>query len=146
MSGYELTFIGVLVSLGFIALTGIYPGGIIVPGYLVLFMDQPLRLAGTLIVALLTVLTYKLASRFMILFGKRRFVFMILAGGIWTFLWLAVLPHLFPLSPEFRVIGWVVPGLIANHFERQGIVITAASLVTVTVVIWFAGQLLYHFI
>jgi hypothetical protein len=66
---------------------------------------------------------------------------MITGGGIWTFLWLAVLPHLFPLSPEFRVIGWVAPGLIANHFERQGVIVTLASLITVAVVIWFLGQI-----
>jgi hypothetical protein len=39
------------------------------------------------------------------------------------------------------VIGWVVPGLIANHFERQGVLITTAGLVTVTVVIHSLARL-----
>ncbi|MCK5055463.1 MAG: poly-gamma-glutamate biosynthesis protein PgsC [Candidatus Aminicenantes bacterium] len=140
--GVEITFLGLLIALLFIGLTGYYPGGIIVPAYLVLFMDQPRRIVGTLLAALLTLLCYRLASRYLILFGRRRFVFMILFGGLWTFLWILVFPAIFPMSFEFRVIGWVIPGLIANHFERQGIVVTTAALVTVTVITYFMGRFL----
>ncbi len=142
--GYEVSFLGLLISLIFIGLTGYYPGGIIVPSYLVLFMDQPARIIGTLIAALVTMLCFKLAIQYLILFGKRRFVFMILLGGLWTFIWLQVFPSIFPASLEFRVIGWVIPGLIANHFERQGVIVTTASLVTVTVVVYFGGRILFY--
>lgn len=140
--GYEVSFLGLLISLLFIGLTGYYPGGIIVPSYLVLFMDQPLRIIGTLIAAFLTMLCYRSVSRYLILFGRRRFVFMILFGGIWTFLWILVFPSIFPVSMEFRVIGWVIPGLIANNFERQGIIVTTAALVTVTVITYFLGRII----
>jgi hypothetical protein len=53
-----------------------------------------------------------------------------------------VFPVLFPASVEFRVIGWVVPGLIANNFERQGVIITTASMVTVTVITYLMGQII----
>ena len=139
--GIEITFLGLLIALLFIGLTGYYPGGIIVPAYLVLFMDQPLRIIGTLLAALLTLLCYRVASRYLVLFGRRRFVFMILFGGVWTFLWILVFPVIIPVSFEFRVIGWVIPGLIANHFERQGVVITTAALITVTVITYFMGLL-----
>ena len=139
--GYEITFLGLLVSLLFIGLTGLYPGGIIVPSYLVLFINQPERIAGTLIAAWLTFLCFKLVSKYLIVFGRRRFVFMILVGGIWTFLWLQIFPVIFPASVEFRVIGWVIPGLIANHFERQGVVVTTAALVTVIVAVYFLGRI-----
>jgi hypothetical protein len=69
---------------------------------------------------------------------------MLLLGGCWTMLWLQVSPVIFPASLEFRVIGWVIPGLIANHFERQGVVVTTASLVTVTVVVYFLGRILFR--
>ena len=139
---FELPFLGLLLSIVFIALTGIYPGGIIVPSYLALFLHEPTRIIGTLIAALLTVGVYRLSCRWMILFGRRRFVFMILVGAAWAFLWMQLLPAVFPISLEYRVIGWVIPGLIANHVDRQGIVVTTASLVTVTVVIGFLGRLL----
>ncbi len=139
---FEVPFIGLLVSLGFIGLTGLYPGGIIVPSYLVLFLHEPQRIVGTLAAALLTLAVYRLSCRWLILFGRRRFVFLILVGGLWALLWFELFPYIFPLSLEFRVIGWVIPGLIANHFDRQGVVVTTAALVTVTVVIGWLGRLM----
>jgi poly-gamma-glutamate biosynthesis protein PgsC/CapC len=139
--GIEATFIGLVTTLLFIGVTGIYPGGIIVPAYLILFLQQPERLVGTLAAALLTWACYRAASRFLILFGRRRLVFMILVGGIWTLLATSVLPVLLPASMEFRVIGWVIPGLIANHFERQGILVTSAALVTVVIAIFFITRM-----
>jgi poly-gamma-glutamate biosynthesis protein PgsC/CapC len=140
--GFEVPFIGLLVSLLFIGFTGIYPGGIIVPSYLVLFLHEPERIAGTIVAAFLTLAVYRLSCRWLILFGRRRFVFLILIGGFWALLWLQLLPFIFPTSLEFRVIGWVIPGLIANHLDRQGAVTTTASLVTITVVIGWLGRLI----
>ena len=140
--GFELPFIGLLISLAVIGLTGVYPGGIIVPSYLVLFITEPERIVGTLVAALLTLGVYVLASRWLILFGRRRFVFLILVGGTWAILWRTLFPGLFPLSVEFTVIGWVIPGLIANHFERQGVLVTLGSLLTATVAIGWLGRIL----
>ncbi len=134
---YEISFIGLLIALIFISVTGVYPGGIIVPCYLSIFIYQPFRIAVTLVIALLTFICFRVASNYLIIFGKRRFVFMILVGGCITFLWLHLSPSLLPVTQEFRTIGWVIPGLIANHFEKQGILITSGSLITVLVVIFF---------
>jgi poly-gamma-glutamate biosynthesis protein PgsC/CapC len=139
--GVELPFLGLVLSLAFIAITGIYPGGIIVPSYLVLFIDQPARLVGTLVASLLTWAVYLVTSRWLILFGRRRFASMILVGGLWALFGRAILPSVFPASVEFSVIGWVIPGLIANQFERQGVVVTSASLVLVTVLLGWIGRL-----
>lgn len=139
---YELVFVALLASLLFIGVSGFYPGGIIVPSYLVLFVNQPSRLLGTLLAALLTLLCYKLASRYVILFGRRMFVFMVLVGALWTYCWIQFFPLFYPASLEFRVIGWVVPGLIANNFEKQGVVSTTAALVTVTVAVYLIGRML----
>ena len=139
---YELIFVALLASLLFAGITGIYPGGIIVPSYLVLFVNQPSRLLGTLIAALLTFLCYKMVSRYLIIFGRRMFVFMVLVGALWTFFWIQVVPIVYPAALEFRVIGWVVPGLIANNFERQGVFPTTAGVVTVTVAVFLLGRIL----
>jgi len=140
---YEISFWGLLVSAVFIGITGVYPGGIIVPSYLILFIEQPMRIAGTFMVSILSLISYRFLSQYIILFGKRRFVFMILAGGVWTFTWYSLFPFIFPGSLEFRVIGWVIPGLIANHFERQGILITTASLASVLIFIFISSKLLF---
>lgn len=140
ITGYEISFIGLLVSFGFIILLRIYPGGIIVPSYLVLFFDHPERIAGILLASLLTFICYRLASKFMLIFGSRKFVFLVLIGGFWTILCLQLFPIIFPVSPEFRVIGWIITGVIANNFDGQGIMVTTASLITVTVVTYFIGM------
>jgi poly-gamma-glutamate biosynthesis protein PgsC/CapC len=140
--GLELPFIGLLISLAIIGLTGVYPGGIIVPSYLVLFISNPERIVGTLVAAVLTLLVYLLASRRLILFGRRRFVFLLLVGGLWSVAWRFLLPSLFPVSVEFTVIGWVIPGLVANQFERQGVLVTLGSLLTATVAIGWLGRIL----
>ena len=140
--GYELPFIGLLISLAIIGLTGVYPGGIIVPSYLVLFISEPQRIVGTVVAALLTLGVYLLASRWLILFGRRRFVFLLLIGGLWAVLWRHLFPAIFPMSLEFTVIGWVIPGLIANHLERQGVLVTLGSLLTATVALGWLGRVL----
>lgn len=139
---YELIFLALLLSLAFASVTGFSPGGIIVPSYLILFINQPSRLGGTLAAALLTYLCYQLISRYLIIFGRRKFFFMVVVGALWTYAWIELFPLLSPVSLEFRVIGWVVPGLIANNFHRQGVIPTSAALVTVTVAVYLIGRLL----
>jgi len=139
--GYELLFLGLVLALVYISVTGYYPGGIIVPGYLVLFVAQPGRMAGTLVAALVTLGIWALASRYLILFGKRRFVFLILVGAVSSLVISRIIPGLFPASFDYRVIGLVIPGLIAGSFERQGVVITTASMAIVVAATWFVGNL-----
>ncbi len=67
---------------------------------------------------------------------------MVLVAGAWTFAWLRFFPTFLPGSLEFRVIGWVIPGLIANNFEKQGVLVTTGALVTVTVAVYFLSQIM----
>ncbi len=142
---YELFFLGLILSLIFIGVTGYYPGGIIVPGYLVLYADQPLRITGTLIAGLLAFAIYRIASRYLILFGKRRFVFLILISAILSISFSYLAPIFFPVSLEMKMIGWVIPGLIANNFDRQGIFITISSMAIVLAVLLFISKIYYFF-
>ena len=137
----EILFIGLIISLLFISIAKFYPGGIIVPGYLALFIDQPYRLAGTILASLMVLVFYRIASRYTILFGKRRFVFMIIFGSLFAFILTYFLPFVFAGSVELRVIGWVIPGLIANNFERQGVMITISSMVIAIAATYFVSEL-----
>lgn len=141
---YELFFTGLLLSLLFIGVTGFYPGGIIVPGYLVLYADQPLRITGTLVAGLVAFLIFRLASRYLILFGKRRLVFLILISAILSFSFSFLLPMIFPASVELKMIGWVIPGLIANNFDRQGIVVTFSSMAIVLAGLLFISKIYFY--
>lgn len=124
----ETLLIGLVLALLWAETTDISPGGIIVPGYFALYLDRPLRAAATLAVALLTLAIYRFLARNLILFGRRRFVLMVLVGAVLSQAWLLVLPRLFAASVELRVIGWVIPGILASSLARQKVLPTLASL------------------
>ena len=129
---FESLFVGMVCSLFYVELTGIYAGGIIVPGYMVLYLDQPLRILGTVAVSLIALLIYRILSPRLILYGRRRFLLMILLGGVITMVWYRVVPGYLPGVLELSAIGWIIPGLIANSFVKQGVSLTLASLTVVT--------------
>ena len=130
---YETFFIGIILAALYVEVMGIYPGGIIVPAYMALFLDQPLRVLVTVAAALLSLGSYRLLSRGFILFGRRRFVMLILLGALWGQAWFLVAPSIPSAPAELRIIGWVIPGLLANNLERQKFFQTLAALFTVSV-------------
>ncbi len=134
---YSSLFLGLLLALIYAELTGFSPGGLVVPGYFALYLDQPWRPTATILVALVTLLLYRLASKYFILFGRRRFVFMILAGVLLAQSWALILPELFSEPIGLRVIGWVIPGILASNLERQKILPTLSSLILVSVLTFF---------
>jgi gamma-polyglutamate biosynthesis protein CapC len=110
---------------------GFSPGGIVTPGYLALFIDQPLRLIGTLVVSGITYALVKLFSCWMVLYGRRRFAFTMLLSFMLGWLWDIFAGGVFFYGQEMRVIGFIVPGLIANDLEKQGLGGTLSALVVV---------------
>ena len=142
---YETFFIGLILAALYVEVMGIYPGGIIVPAYLALFLDQPSKILVTVAAALLSLLSYQILSRSLILFGRRRFVMLILLGALWGQAWFLVAPHLYSGPVELKVIGWVIPGLLANNLERQKFFETLASMFTVSVLVYIVVKLVAKF-
>ncbi len=128
----ETLLIGLVIALVWAELTEISPGGLIVAGYFALYLDRPLRVAATLAVALLAWGIAKVLSRHLILFGRRRFVLTVLAGAVLSQAWLLAAPRLFAGPVELRVIGWIVPGILASSLARQKPLPTLASLAAVS--------------
>jgi poly-gamma-glutamate biosynthesis protein PgsC/CapC len=138
---FETLLIGLLLALLYTELTGISPGGLVVPGYMALYFDQPLRILATLVVAAMAFLAYKGLSRYFILFGRRRFVLLVLFGAVLAQAWFFLLPRVFHDPLELRVIGWVIPGLLAGSLERQRPLPTLASLATVSILTYFVVRI-----
>jgi len=137
----ETLLVGVVVALAFIEISGVWPGGIIVPGYLALSLDRPERAAWTLAAAFLALGLYRLLSRYLLLFGRRRFAVMLLLGAAWAAAGAILLPRLASGPFDLRVVGWVIPGLIANQLGRQKTLPTLAGLATCTIATHFIVQL-----
>ena len=142
---FETLLIGLIVAVIYVEIMDVFPGGIIVPAYMALYLDKPLRVLATILIAVLSLYTYKFLSRYLILFGKRRFVMMILLGGIWAQLWFIFLPHLFSAPLELKAIGWLIPGLLANNLEKQKFFPTLASMLTVSIITYFLVRVLLYF-
>ena len=77
----EAIMLGILVSLLYTEFTGL-SAGLIIPGYLALYLNSPLRLGYTLAVAAAAVGLCHILSRMVILYGRRRFAIqMVCAAG-----------------------------------------------------------------
>ncbi len=138
---FETLFIGIVIALIYVEVMHVYPGGIIVPAYFALFLDQPFAAASTVMVAFAALGVYRLLSRRLILFGKRRFVLLLLLGALLSQLVLLLAPRLLPDALDIRIIGWVIPGLLANNLDKQRIIPTLASLITVAAAVYVIVRL-----
>jgi poly-gamma-glutamate biosynthesis protein PgsC/CapC len=117
--------LGLVVSLVVSEAFGLASAGLVVPGYLALYLDQPGRLLATVLVAAATwVLVRFGAARLVVLYGRRRFAVTVLVGYVLNAgLEQAVLA--LPAAPlELRAIGYIVPGLMANTALSQGPFVT----------------------
>ncbi len=141
--------LGLIFSLLSYEVFGLAAGGIVVPGYIALQLSHPDRLAGVVIVSLLTYLIIKGLSNYIFLYGRRQMVLCLLIGCL-----LAIFSrHFLTLNLsssmiELQAVGWVIPGLIAHWFGKQGIFKTlgvlfiASVLVRLFIILFFAGSLL----
>ena len=149
MIGSELyfsLFVGVILSLIFAEKFGINPAGLVVPGYLALIFDQPIMLLSVLIISCLTFFIVNNGiSKWVILYGRRKFAAMILTGMVLKF----IFDLIYPLTPfemvEVSGIGVVIPGIIANTIQKQGVVITLSSTMLLTCITYII-LFLYSFI
>jgi len=122
--------VGLVVALGFVEIFGLLPGGLVVPAYLALYLDRPGRVGATLAAALLAFGISRWAGRRFLLFGRRRFVLNLLLGALFGQAWAILWPRLFVDPADLRVIGWVIPGLLANNLARQKFWPTLAATAT----------------
>lgn len=136
-------FVGMVVSLVLTEFTGYSPGGIIVAGYLVQFIAQPVWFGGTVAAALLTYGLVAAVERRLLLYGRRQFAIYILVGVLISQLAMRLNMGGAFSDTGFLVIGYLVPGLVARDFARQGMVTTllaTALAVVITQIVLAAGE------
>jgi poly-gamma-glutamate biosynthesis protein PgsC/CapC len=134
----ESITVGLLFGFVFYEWIGLSAGGFVVPGYIALQLSNLPLLAGTLIMSLLTYALVKLVSRYTILFGRRRFILMVLVGFSWQWVFKLLVVPRFELVVEADSLGFIVPGLIANEMDRQRILPTLLALLIISVLVRLA--------
>ena len=120
--------IGMVLSLFLTETLGVTAGGIIVPGYIAMNLESPDRLIITFGISILTFLIIKLLSKFIMVYGKRRLVLALLIGFLLGYLSRSENMITTGLgTTDFIVIGNIIPGLIANWMDRQGVLRTIST-------------------
>ena len=110
--------LGIILSLVLSEALGVTAGGIIVPGYIALFLHQPIQVVSTFTVAVIVLIIIKLLSRVMFLYGKRRIVLALILGFFFGYLSRIIYIDIESIN-SVAVIGNIIPGLIANWMDRQ---------------------------
>ncbi len=130
---YLAVAVGLIISVAMEEYLGISAGGVVAAGYLAMICDDLLSMAVVLLVSLLTYLVVELVlSRFLLLFGKRKFVACLLVGLIFKVAADLLVPTLPFATLAFRGVGIISPGLIANTSARQGLHITIPAVLAAT--------------
>ena len=135
--------LGLVVSLVFSEILGLAAGGLVVPGYIALYMDQPLRILGTVLASLVTYAFIRLVGRFVLLYGRRTMVFSVLAGFLFGYMTrhILVFNEAMQLGVDTSVIqsiGYIIPGLIAYWMMRQGVVETLCTMIMASFIVRLA--------
>lgn len=145
--------IGLLFTLLLTEAFGLAAGGLVVPGYVALKLMQPFSVALTLLAAFLTFVAVRTLASFVVIYGRRKTALMILIGYLLgSFFDLVVASTLIMSSGaalaeaqaqsgqpaayvDLAVIGYIIPGLIAIWFERQGVFRTIVGLFLAAVLV-----------
>ncbi len=131
--------LGLITSLAFSEFFGVAAGGMVVPGYVALYLDKPVVIIVTLLASYLTYFVVHALSSVMIIYGRRRTALMILFG--FAMGWLIRSIGHFEVhfgSLDLNVVGYIIPGLIAIWIDRQGLVETFSTLIIASVIVRIA--------
>ena len=140
---YTTIILGIVISLIFTELTGISAGGIVVPAYLALTVNQPSILISTLSIGIMAYVVVEFGlSRIMMLYGKRKFVALILTALIFRIIINIALRGVFDDLDALTSVGVVTAALIASTISKQGVKYTLVGAVSVTAIVYVLVELI----
>ena len=132
---YSTVALSVIISFLTTELTGLLTGGMISAGYLAYWFGEPMRIVSTLLMSILIALIMRVSRHFLILYGRRRFMLSILLSIFGVYFVEKSYFFVSEFSFDMRIIGYIIPGLIASDMEKQGILRTTLALSAVTIVV-----------
>ena len=129
--------LGMVLSLLLSESMGVVAGGIIVPGYIALHLQDLPSVFLTFFISFLTYLIIYILSKKLLIYGKRRLILSLLLA--------------FLLGLAFRTfvqinidyVGFIIPGLIASWMDRQGVVRTISVILIESSIVHLFLMFLY---
>lgn len=123
--------LGVIVSIFAYDRLHLTTGSVIVPGYIGVFILQPVTIASTFANALLVfAIVYHVLPRYTLIYGRSRFFALIPFSILFQIALLSISSEaedLWQKTPFLAGIGYIVPALIAHDMGRQGVSDTVAN-------------------
>ena len=99
-------------------------------------MATPARIISTLLLSLAIYGLTVLLQKWIIIYGRRRFMVVVLLSLIGTWLVEQVFSKsLGFIGQDIRMVGFIIPGLIANDMFKQGVVKTLAAVSILSIII-----------
>ena len=134
---YIAVGLGMVLSLLLSESLGVVAGGIIVPGYFALHLQNVPSVCLTFVVSLITFLIIHYLAKVLLIYGKRRLILSLLLAFL--------IGLIFRTFIDFNIdyIGFIIPGLIASWMDRQGVVRTVSVVLMEASVIHLVLMLLY---
>lgn len=140
---YTTIILGIAVSLIFTEITGISAGGIVVPAYLALTVNQPSVLISTLAIGLIAYVVVEFGlSRIVMLYGKRKFAAFVFIALILRIILNLALGGIFDTLDALTSVGVVTAALLASTISKQGVGYTLLGTGIVTAIVYGAVELI----
>ncbi len=109
----ETIAIGILYGFFLFEWLGLVVGGLVAPGYMALYFDQPIVIALCIGIGLLTMFLVRCLSRVSIIYGRRRFIISIIMAFALQWTVGAYLMGASFTQGNIEVVGYIIPGLLA---------------------------------
>tara|TARA_Y100000817_G_C16382048_1_gene335159 strand:- start:4 stop:477 length:474 start_codon:yes stop_codon:yes gene_type:complete len=131
--------LGMLVSLLFSETLGVMGGGVIVPGYFAMHLQDLVSVFMTFFIAYVAYLIIYYLSKYILIYGRRRVILSLLVAFL---LGLIVRTNVnMPGSLDY--IGFIIPGLVASWYDKQGVVRTTSVVLIQSSLVHFILMLAY---
>ena len=132
--------LGMLISLLFSETVGVMGGGIIVPGYFAMYLQDSLSVFFTFIIAYITYLIIYFLSKYLLIYGRRRVILSLLIAFL---IGLIFRKGIGTSSFNIDYIGFIIPGLIASWMDKQGVFRTISVVLIQSSLVHFILMLIY---
>jgi len=130
--------LGLFAALAFRERFGVSPGGLIAPGFVAYYLDDPFVIATLAAAAVSSWIVGRAIALALLLDGPRRLALFLALG-------MAVIAGVQLVTSDFdgdwpadQALALVVPGLIARHLDRDDPVILGSGLIVVAVLVRLA--------
>ena len=124
--------LGMIISLFLTETIGVMAGGIIVPGYFALYLQNPIQIVTTFLIAVVTYYIIYFMSKYLLIYGRRRLILCLLLGFLIGYILRLTISE---INLDINYIGFIIPGLIASWMDRQGIIRTVSVILIVASIV-----------